>query len=285
MAARPFPRRHGIATRVLDRIGRNRALQGTARASAVLFLVATLFFGLMAGGHLNDGSSPGGRFVAQASSLLGFAARHIRIAGLSRESPATVLSAIGIESGGSLIGFNSAIAEQRLMNMDWVASAQVRFIFPNLLEIEVSERQPFAIWQREGKYHLIDQTGVAMSADPRPYAGKLLMVTGEGAQLAARELVNQLESNVALKSRLVAAARVGGRRWNLHFPNGVKVLLPEAGMSDALAKLEKLESSIGVLERAVSVIDLRLPDRLVMLPLQQQGAVPVGMADVNLSRQ
>ena len=123
-----------------------------------------------------------------------------------------------------------------------------------------------------------------MRADPKPYAGKLLMVTGEGAQVAVSGLVNYLESNVALKSRLVAASRVGERRWNLHFPNGVKVLLPENGVEEALARLEKLEIEQGILERAVASIDLRLPDRMVFVPLKQQGAAPAAEANVEISR-
>ncbi|MDP4823351.1 MAG: FtsQ-type POTRA domain-containing protein [Aestuariivirgaceae bacterium] len=268
----------------LDRFAHSYGVRAGVRAAAVAFLFTTLAYGLIVGGHLGAGSKAS-QFAQGLSRVLGLSAQHIAIGGLMRETPQTVLSAIGVEAGGSLIGFSAENAEMRLKNIDWVADATVRRIFPNRLEIKVTERVPFAIWQRGGKYYLIDETGAAMSADPRPYAGKLLLVTGEGAQLAVGGLVNQLESNVALKSRLVAAGRVGGRRWNLHFPNGVKAQLPENGVEAALSRLERLEVEQGILERGIVSVDLRLPDRVVVVPLKQQGSVPSSLADVKVSRQ
>jgi cell division protein FtsQ len=284
MSLRPRSPRRSARMARFDEFAQSFGVRAGVRASAVAFLLVTIVYGLIVGGHLGAGSEAS-RFANGLSRVMGFSAQQIIIGGLVRETPEAVLAAIGVESGGSLIGFSAENAEMRLRNVDWVADATVRRIFPNRLEIKVTERVPFAIWQRDGKYYLIDATGAAMSADPKPYAGKLLLATGEGAQLAVAELVNHLESNPALKSRLVAASRVGGRRWNLHFPNGVKVLLPENGLGEALVRLEKLEIEQSVLERAVASIDLRLPDRMVFVPLKQQGAAPAAEANVEISRQ
>lgn len=250
---------------ILDPITARPGVRAGVRFAAVLLLALAILQGLLVGGHLSEGTRKG-TAIAQLSSMLGLSAERIRIAGLTQKSALTVLNALGVEAGGSLIGFSVQDAERRLANIDWVASAKVRRVFPNQLEIEITERKPFAIWQRGGAYYLIDRTGAAMIADPRPYAGKLLLISGEGAQKAAQELVNQLESNPALKSRLVAASRIGERRWNLYFPNGVKAQLPETGVAEALARLAQLESSLGILDRGVSLIDLRLPDRIVVTP-------------------
>jgi cell division protein FtsQ len=284
MNTRPRMIRRSVRMARFDEFAQSFGVRAGVRGAAVGFLFATIVYGLIVGGHLGAGSQAS-QFANGLSRVMGLSAQQIIIGGLERETPEAVLAAIGVESGGSLIGFSAENAEMRLKNIDWVADATVRRIFPNRLEIKVTERVPFAIWQRGGKYYLIDATGAAMSADPKPYAGKLLLVTGEGAQLAVAGLVNHLESNVALKSRLVAAGRVGGRRWNLHFPNGVKVLLPENGVGEALARLERLEIEQGVLERGVASIDLRLPDRMVFVPLEQQGAVPAAEANVEISRQ
>ena len=284
MNPRPRIFRRSARMARFDNFAHSFGVRAGARGAAVVFLFATIVYGLIVGGHLGAGSQAS-QFANGLSRVMGFSAQQIIIGGLELETPEAVLAAIGVESGGSLIGFSAENAEMRLKNIDWVADATVRRFFPNRLEIKVIERIPLAIWQRGGKYYLIDATGAAMSADPKPYAGKLLLVTGEGAQVAVAGLVNYLESNVALKSRLVAASRVGERRWNLHFPNGVKVLLPENGVEEALARLEKLEIEQGILERAVALIDLRLPDRMVFVPLKQQGAAPAAEANVQISRQ
>jgi cell division protein FtsQ len=68
----------------------------------------------------------------------------------------------------------------------------------------------------------------------------------------------------ALKRRLAAIIRVSERRWDLKFANGVIVRLPEQGTARALATLNRLQGRERLLDRAVSVVDLRLPDRLVV---------------------
>ena len=65
-------------------------------------------------------------------------------------------------------------------NMDWVASAEVVRRFPNQLDILVTEREPFAIWQRGGVHYVIDKSGTAVSAIDPARVSILPLVTGEG---------------------------------------------------------------------------------------------------------
>jgi cell division protein FtsQ len=58
--------------------------------------------------------------------------------------------------------------------------------------------------------------------------------------------------------------RVGGRRWNLRLDSGIDIALPEEDASGAWHRLAELERSEGILERDIQMVDLRLPDRLVV---------------------
>ena len=68
-----------------------------------------------------------------------------------------------MQPGGSLIGFDAAVARRILENLDWIETAKVQRLFPNQLDIFVREREPFAIWQRGQAYYVIDKSGTAMS--------------------------------------------------------------------------------------------------------------------------
>ena len=62
---------------------------------------------------------------------------------------------------------------------------------------------------------------------------------------------------------MVAATWVGGRRWNVHLDNQTEVLLPERNALGAWRLLAEKARDDALLERAVTVIDLRfLPERL-----------------------
>lgn len=245
------------------RIGARRAFW-FARGGAVAFLFATLVYGLALGGHFAVRDSTLRVLLNEASGMVGLAANDITVTGLHRQSRAAVLAAIGVEQGGSLIGFDAGRARDALARLDWVAEASVLRLFPNRLHVEVTERVPFALWQEEGEFYVIDRSGAAMTRLPVSEYRSLPIVVGKGANEAAAGLVNQLEAQPALKSMLRAAVRVAERRWTLYLANGIKVALPDEGVAGALATLMTLTDRHGLMTRDIVSVDLRLPDRVTV---------------------
>lgn len=250
----------------LWRLGDLIVVRALSRIFAVGFLIAVIGYGLVRGEHLDSIDSPNHSVLGRIAPIFGYSAQTIRISGLQRRAPEAVLAAIGIEPGSPLFAFDAEQARNLLQNIDWVEKAAIRLVFPNTLEIEITEREPFAIWQRDGRYYVIDRTGVAMGADVKNYVGILPLVTGAGAQLAAYDLFNQLASHRELAAKVKAAARVGGRRWNLYFANNVAVALPEEGAEMALEWIERADRDHDLLSRGILSVDLRLPGRAVITP-------------------
>lgn len=247
------------------------AVRALSRAFGCLFLLTTIGYGLVRGDHLEAPGSQSHSLIGRLAPILGYSAQTIRIAGLKRQSPKKVLAALGIEPGSPLLDFDADVARKLLENIDWVEQANVRSVFPNKLEIDIVEREPFAIWQREGSYYVIDRKGVAMSSNASSYAGTLPLVSGQGAQLAVYELFNQLESHSRLRAKIKAAARIGNRRWTLYFANNVKVALPENNVEEALGWIEWADAEYGLLAKGVVSVDLRLSHRAAIMPQLQSG--------------
>ena len=61
-----------------------------------------------------------------------------------------------------------------------------------------------------------------------------------------------------------AATFVGERRWNLRLNDGLDIRLPENDVGNALATLSSLDRDEHLFAKDVVVIDLRLPDRLLV---------------------
>ncbi|WP_108881319.1 cell division protein FtsQ/DivIB [Anderseniella sp. Alg231-50] len=255
-----------------ERITNRRTCRVLVRSSAVGMLTLVTGYGLLAGDHLTDPSSGTRGLPAQVSSYFGYAAEQIRITGLKRMGGASVLKAIGIKPGGSLVGFDANNARSILLNLDWVQEASVRVLPPNRLEIEIGEREPFAVWQRDGNYYVIDREGAAIASFEARKFPHLMLVSGEGAQESVSQLVNQLEAWPGLHSRIKAAARVGKRRWSLYFAGGRQVLLPERDVALALANLTDLDARFGVLASGIEQVDLRIAGSAVMVPFDGANA-------------
>ncbi|MCA3560416.1 MAG: cell division protein FtsQ/DivIB [Aestuariivirga sp.] len=239
-------------------------LRVLTRASALLMLGGVIMSGLVNGGHLAYDGSPWLLLPGKAAGMAGMAAQEITITGLEHHEPETLLSAIGVEPGGSLMGFDAIQARNILQNLDWVQSAKVQRLFPNQLVVEVKEREPFAIWQRGTAYYVIDKAGAAMSGLEASQMVRLPLVTGEGANAAAAELINQLAAYPELMLQVKASARVGSRRWTLYLDNGITVQLPERDWRQAIATADQLNKTQRILARGIRSLDLRLPGRVTV---------------------
>ncbi|MEM7426343.1 MAG: cell division protein FtsQ/DivIB [Pseudomonadota bacterium] len=241
-----------------------RPVHATFDALSALFLCVAVVYSLWLGGQFQQAGSPYKLALDGLSGVVGLSAREIQIDGLKNVQSRHVLEAISVHEGSSLIGFDAVAARRQLADLDWVVEATVQRLFPNRLHVTVKERRPYAIWQENKRFHVIDDSGQVMSKlDPKKWS-HLPVVAGEGAQQAAAELINQLEAHSSLRLPVRAAARVADRRWTLYLANGIKVLLPARDVPGALQRLAELENGQGILGRDIASIDLRLEDRIAL---------------------
>ena len=250
--------------------GRSRRVGVAMRTGALGVFAVALLAGLVQGGHFEREDRTSLRLGDTVAGMVGFAAVSVSITGLDEHEPEQLLKALGLSPGGSLIGFEAGQAKRLLEGIDWVEQASIQRKFPNQLEISVTERKPFAVWQRGQAHYVIDRHGVAMSGIDNSRAAQLPLVSGEGANLAVAELVNQLEATPELLLRVGAAARVGQRRWTLYLDNGVKILLPEAGTAAALHYISTYDKEFGILSKSVSEVDLRVPAQVRIAMVQTE---------------
>jgi cell division protein FtsQ len=259
-----------------------RKIQAAARCLAFLAFGITVSHGLSRGGYFENPVSPWSKLSGAMAGVVGLAADNIQISGLSQHDPQQLLAALNIRPGSSMIGFDANLARTTLQDMNWVKAASVQRDYPNTLKINVVERIAFALWQHKQELQLIDETGASMGHPQFLMANHLPIVTGEGANLNAFQLVNDLSAIPALSQKVSAAARVGQRRWTLYLDNGVKVALPELGVPQALKTVWDLEQQQGIFEKGISMIDMRIPGQMIVQLSEVE--VVAGATDVKLSQ-
>ena len=203
--------------------------------------------------------------MANLGAGFGLRVTDIQIEGREKTPLSAIADALKVYKGQPILGFSVTAARARLEKVNWVQSASVRRQLPNTIVVQIVERRPFAVWQLDGKFMLIDKAGNTVTdSDVATFSSELLLLVGPGAPAAAASLVEALQTQPTLQSRIAAAVRVGERRWNLQMKNGTDVLLPEGAEVRGLAKLAELQASLSLLDRPLKQIDLRLPDRLTL---------------------
>ena len=200
------------------------------------------------------------------SGQTGVVVRKVVVEGRRWTPPETLRSRLDIRLGEPLLAVDTGAAKERLETLPWIERASVARLLPDAVQIRLLERQPLALWQRDGRFEVIDRAGAviegALHDHPDEY-GHLRVLVGAGAPQEAAALFALLSTEPALSGRVVAATRVGERRWNVHLDHGVDVWLPERDALGAWRMLAAKDRADGLLDRAVTVIDLRfLPERL-----------------------
>jgi cell division protein FtsQ len=175
-----------------------------------------------------------------------------------------IREALGVSRGDAMLGFSPEAARQRLESIPWVAQAHVERHLPATIVVRLEERRPFAIWQNQGRFVIVDRQGKTVATDGLDQFGPLPLIVGPGADQAAAALYDLLAAETEVAERVQAMVRVGERRWNLRLHSGTDVLLPEAAEAAAIKRLAELQQEAKLLDRPLAAIDLRLPDRLVV---------------------
>ncbi|MFC3053038.1 cell division protein FtsQ/DivIB [Kordiimonas pumila] len=199
----------------------------------------------------------------------GFVLSKLSISGAHRTTSKEILAVLDIDDGMPLLSIDLSEIQQRIETLPWVKHATIARIFPGDLTVEIEERKPFALWQYQGAIYLIDSDGVVITGQGLSEFSKLLRIVGETAPQVVAPLLSMLSSEPEIMAYIRTAVRVGERRWDLIFYNGVRVKLPEDiavkyNSTEAWHKFAELERTQKLLEREVSVIDMRIPGRVAM---------------------
>ncbi len=217
----------------------------------------------LAAPHLPSPSAPFAgleRLVVAA----GIGVNEIGVSGYGHTAPEDIYRAIEVEAPRSLFAYDVAAARTRIEALPWIETATVTRSLPDRLAIRVSERAPFAVWQHRGMLFLIDAEGRELQPIGPSEFRLLPMVAGAGAAAKAREILLLVSRFPEIASRFEAAQRIADRRWSLQLKGGIELLLPERNEEQALVRASAYQAEERLLDRAVTRIDLRLPDRMTL---------------------
>ncbi len=199
-----------------------------------------------------------------AANTVGFNIAAVALSGQHHLNREEILATAGVTGRASLLFFDVADARARLKTNPWIAEATVQKLLPDRLVISITEREPFALWQKAGRVGVIADDGTVLEPYVALPYSNLPLVVGAGAELRARKFLALLDRFPELRANVRASVLVADRRWNLWLRNGIDVRLPEFDVDKALDQLAALERDAKLSSRDITIIDLRLADRVTV---------------------
>jgi cell division protein FtsQ len=238
--------------------------RGVGMAAAALLILSSIAYGTVEGGHVPTIVTAFKEVRDQAANAAGFRIMSVALSGNLRVSREEVLAIAGVTGTTSLLFLDVAAVRERLRTNPWIADATVLKLYPGELQVSISERQAFALWQKDRRVSVIAEDGTVLEPYIAPGLMKLPLVVGQGAATGAKAFLALLERYPEIRDQVRASILVGERRWNLRLRNGLDVRLPEADAARALDRLVALERDHKLTTRDIAAIDLRLPDRVTV---------------------
>ena len=204
-----------------------------------------------------------------------FAITEVTVSGASRLTPEEVVAASGIGPGTNLFRLDRAEVIARLETLPLVRRADLVRRFPNRITISIDERRPFTL-VHAGRLHWIDEHGVSLGAEPRAVAPVVPVITGlspadlEGHPPSPRVAAGISLLRVLLRSETALIQQISEIDVSrpdgpvLYTVEGVEVRIGAEDWEARLGRLQGVLAQIRAGGEAVSAIDLRFRDQVVL---------------------
>src|ERR1700682_2443232 len=157
--------RGGTKRRPPHRAPPNRLIQALERylphragvTLTVLMLLGSAGFGIVKGGHVDELTQALSDTRNALANSAGFRITTVAINGRKQLSQDEVLAVGGVNGRSSLLFLDAASVRDKLKANPWISDATVQKFYPGQLQIDITERSAFALWQQDGR--------LAVSAD------------------------------------------------------------------------------------------------------------------------
>ncbi|MEN9894829.1 MAG: hypothetical protein RIR97_681 [Pseudomonadota bacterium] len=234
--------------------GRVRIPSYLGSVSTVAFFASTGFYGMSLGGHTQT--------VAQVTTtVVGFAIENVKVAGNFETSEIDILQQLGLDGTTSLVSLSVTEVRDALSKLPWVQSVDVRKVYPDTIQINLKERQAFAIWQHGDELSLIEKSGNIIAPLRDNKFSDLPLFVGLDADKNAAAFFESIQPWESVRNRAKAYIKVAGRRWDMRMDNGITVKLPADDVPRAMDMLARMQRENQLLDRDIVSVDLRLSDR------------------------
>jgi len=232
-----------------------------------ILLLLILWFGLwiLAEGFLDRTENWAQGKVANVAADMGLRIKNVDVEGRHYLPVESLKEIIAVHPGDPLLAVDLDHVKNELQKNPWVKDVSIRRALPDRIVINLTERQPLAIWlDAPGTPGVIDEDGVVLAQTGFEQFGPLLAVSGPDSEKQAANLMALLSAQPDVAVRIQKAVYISGRRWDLVMDGGTIVKLPEEDAGLSLARLSRAQEETKILDQGHKSVDLRQTDRIIL---------------------
>ncbi|MFQ3307047.1 MAG: cell division protein FtsQ [Candidatus Midichloriaceae bacterium] len=192
----------------------------------------------------------------------------IQLRGNNFLSNSKILDLINIKEGMKLYDISPSDIRKILLSQKEVKDITVKLNYTGILEVDITERKPFAILWNDNIPTIIDEEGntIQIISNIKPY-NHLIIIFGKNISNKLKKFLDLINKNSIYKN-IISLHHINGRRWDVYMKNSVIIKFPENNVEAAMQFSDKILNSINYKEK-IAILDLRLYPKRVFLRLKE----------------
>ena len=191
-----------------------------------------------------------------------FYINNIEIIGRDRSSKKILSEVLKPYENKSLVSINLKNIQNEIEKIVWIKDVIVRKVYPKTLSINIEEYSPSAVWKRGSEYYVLDEYGFRIEKIKSNEFQNYFQIKGMGADKKLKNLLDKLYNHPDILNQIDYANFVSRRRWDLHYKNGARILLPENNITESLSLLDSYIKKNKLIEKGHKKIDLRVEGKI-----------------------
>lgn len=192
-----------------------------------------------------------------------FYINNIEIIGRDRSSKKILSEVLKPYENKSLVSINLKNIQNEIEKIAWIKDVIVRKVYPETLSINIEEYFPSAVWKRGSEHYVLDEYGFRIEKIKSNEFQNYFQIKGMGADKKLKNLLDKLRNHPDILNQIDHANFVARRRWDLHYKNGARILLPENNITESLTLLESYIKKNKLIEKGYKKIDLRVEGKII----------------------
>ena len=208
-----------------------------------------------------------------------FEIKHIKVIDSQQSKETDIREKISNLSDNLLL-LDKQILQNEIEQVPWVKRANIKKIFPNKIQVQVIENDPYAIFLNEGVPFLIDLDGTIITQiSDQSIDTSMIQILGEKANENLESLIKSINIHFPeLLNDIKSLEYIELRRWNMKLRRDLKIKFPDEKIDQSIINLKKLYLEQNVAESNIIEIDLRIHGRASVKVLE--GKVKFGVDEI-----
>ena len=208
-----------------------------------------------------------------------FEIKHIKVIDSQQSKETDIREKISNLSHNLLL-LDKQILQNEIEQVPWVKRANIKKIFPNKIQVQVIENDPYAIFLNEGVPFLIDLDGTIITQiSDQSIDTSMIQILGEKANENLESLIKSINIHFPeLLNDIKSLEYIELRRWNMKLRRDLKIKFPDEKIDQSIINLKRLFVEQNVSESNIIEIDLRIHGRASVKVLE--GKVKFGVDEI-----